>query len=121
MTRSLIRGWSRDSTRRPAALPANEELILSDKCKAVLRNIVLPQMLSLYHTARPSVSFNGIDGEPFAAALNGWFFNDRAINMTMDGVRGAIDELVNVVRIFGSHQKYGGTLMAEKNRIDTND
>ena len=121
MTRSPVRGWSRDSPRRPAAQPAGEELILSDKRETVLRSIVLPQLLSLYHAARPSVSFNGIDSEPFAAALNGWFFNDRAINLTMVGVIGAINELVNVVCIFGSHRKYGSTLMAEKNRIDTND
>ena len=67
------------------------------------------------------MSFNGIDSELFAAALNGWFFNDRAVKLTADGIRGAINELVNIVHIVGWHQKYGGTLMARENCIDTDD
>ena len=83
-------------------LPAGDELILNDERETILRSIVLPQLLSPYHAARRSrmiERFGGLDREPFAAALNGWFFNDRAINLTMDGIRGAIDKLINVVCI----------------------
>jgi len=87
MTRSTIRGWSRDSPRRPAVLPAGNELILNDEHETVLRSIILPQLLILYHTARRARTierFGGLDREPFVTALNGWFFNDRTINLTMD-------------------------------------
>jgi len=106
------------------AAPATDELILSDERETVLRIIVLPQLLSLYDAGRRDRSlkcFSGLDREPFAAALNGWFFNDHAVKLTADGIRGVINELINIVRIVGLHPKYGGTLMARKNYIDTDD
>ena len=88
--RSTVRHWSPGSPAAPAAV---NKLILDDEHEMALQSIVLPQLLSLYNAARRDRSMKRFNSyslgcEPFTTALRGWFFNDRAVKLTADGIRG---------------------------------